>query len=327
MTNTYAGSDESSRIRQYASVVLAVLAAVAIVFSVNTAWTQHRVFDTDEFVETLAPLPADPAVSHAIATHAARALTADGTLDETVAGVLPDRLEFLAPKFGTFVEEVVYDTTKSAVASDAFATVWTASLRTAHTTIIGILDGDVSPSEPVTIDLDGAAGIVLDRLDAQGIDLFDDLEAAFGKIVLVQANALAAPRSIVNLFHTSVWLFPIIALLLLAAAVALDRDRFRPVEVFGFSTTVAILLSVVAVRTAANIGFRSVLDPIDRAAVEAIWDAMLNGFVLWNGIVGGVALLVGLGAFAWRFRARIERWAASMGPGRRTPEKAGPSGT
>jgi len=327
MTNANAGSDESPRIRRYASVVLAVLAAVAIVLSVDAAWMQHRIFDTDAFVETLAPLPADPAVSHAIATHAARAMTAGGTLEETVADVLPDRLEFLAPKFGAFVEEVVYDTTRSVVASDAFATVWAGSLRAAHTTIVAILDGDVPPSQPVTIDLDGAAGIVLDRLDAQGIDLFDDLETSFGEIVLIQANALAAPRTITSLLHTSVWIFPIVALLLVAAAVAVDRDRFLPIEIFGFSTVVALLLSVVALRAAANIGFRAVTDPIDRAAVEAIWDAMLSGYVMWNAIVGGVALVLGLGAFAWRFRARIERWAGSSGPQRRTPQGTAPSGT
>ncbi len=317
MAHAAAGSEhDDHRIRRYAAIVLAIVAAATIVLSVNTVWLHQRFFDTDTFVATLAPLPKDPAVSHAIATHAARALTADGRIDDTMTDILPDRLDFLVPKFTGLVEEVVYDTTMLVVTSDAFTTVWTESLRSAHATMIGILDGDIAPTGTVGIDLDGAAGLVLDRLDAQGIDLFDDLETAFGEIVLVQADVLATPRSVVDIFHTSVWLFPIIALLLLAAAVALDRDRFRPVQIFGFGATVFLLLSVVAIRVVAIVGFNSIADPIDRAAVEAIWDTLLNGYVMWNAIVGGVTLLIGLGAFSWRFRARIERWAESLGTGR-----------
>jgi hypothetical protein len=50
-------------------------------------------------------------------------------------------------------------------------------------------------------------------------------------------------------------------------------------------------------RIVANIGFNSIADPIDRAAVEAIWDTLLNGYVLWNAIVGGIGLVVGAVAF------------------------------
>ena len=104
-----------------------------------------------------------------------------------------------------------------------------------------------------------------------------------------------------SLFHTSVWLFPAIALLLAAGAVIVDKDRLRPVQIFGLVTTGVILASLAAIRIVANIGFGSVADPIDRAAVEAIWDTLLNGYVLMSAIVGVIALVIGIAALWWRF--------------------------
>jgi len=295
-------------IRRYVALALAVLAALAIAVSVDTVWMHQRIFDTDTFVETLAPLPQNPAVSDAIAMHAAEALTAGGVLENRVAEALPDKLGFLAPKFTDFVEEFAFNTTKRVVESDAFTKVWTRSLRLSHRTIIGVLDGDIATTQSgnIGIDLDEASQLVLNRLDEQGIDLFADIETSFGEIILIQADVLAAPRSIVNVFNSSVWLFPILALLLVGAAVAVDADRLRPIQIFGLTTAGIILVSVITIRILANIGFNSVANPVDRAAVEAIWDALLNGYVLWAAIVGTVALVIGMTALWWRLRKPIE---------------------
>jgi hypothetical protein len=303
-----AGSDSNSRrTRRYAAIVLAVFAALAVSLAVNTAWMHQRIFDTETFVETLAPLPRDPAISNAIAMHAVNALATGETLEGRIAEALPDQLGFLTPKFTGFVGEFVFDTTKRVVESEAFARIWTSSLRRSHTVIIGILDGDIATTDTgnIGIELDDASDLVLDRLEASGVDLFTDVETSFDEIILVQAEALAAPRSIVSLFHTSVWFFPVIALLLVAGAVFIDTDRLRPVEIFGFVTTGVILASLAAMRIVANIGFGSVVDPIDRAAVEAIWDTLLNGYVLMSAIVGVIALAIGIAALWWRFSRSV----------------------
>ncbi|HZJ47787.1 MAG TPA: hypothetical protein VFD97_01980 [Acidimicrobiia bacterium] len=131
-----AGSDGNSRrARRYAAIVLAVFAALAVSLAVNAAWMHQHIFDTETFVETLAPLPQDRAVSNAIAMHAVKALTPGETLEGRVAEALPDRLGFLTPEFTGFVEEFVFDTTKRVVESEAFARIWfsTASRRAAST--------------------------------------------------------------------------------------------------------------------------------------------------------------------------------------------------
>ena len=303
MTDTTAASgSQSSRIGPIAAISLAVIAVLLATMAVDAFWLHERIFNNEQFVESLAPLPQDPAVSTAIATKTVEVLSASGTAEAKVAEVLPDRLGFLTPNVFDLVEEKVFDATISLVSSDAFARVWAKGLETVHTVIIGILDGD--PAYPTTgdvgLNLEGTAGLVLEELDERGIDLFAELETSVGEIAFVQAEMLAGPRSLINVFHTGVWVLPIAALLILGLAVLIDRDRLRPVQAFGLGLAIAILLSLIAIRIFAGYAGGKVENEIYREAAASVWDALLNGYLLISAVVGFTALAIG-GA-AWWFR-------------------------
>lgn len=300
--------EKRSRIAAFIGITLAVLAGLLISISVDTYWLHERVFDTDSFVESLAPLPKDPAVSTAIAAKAAGAFDEGATIEQRVAEALPDQLAFLTPKFVEFTQEFVFDTTKQLVESDPFTALWTKALRTTHTVFIGVLEGDTTEIESghVGIELDGAAGLIIDGLEERGIDLFADVEASLGEIVLIQTDLLAAPRSIIGVFHTAVWVFPVVALVLLGVAIIVDRDRFRPIQWFGFTAAIAILASLGILRGAVNAAGRTIESDINRAAADAVWTALLDGYVRLSATVGLVMLAVGLGAWWWR-RQSVDR--------------------
>lgn len=295
-------NSQSGQTRTIAAVTLAVIAVLLASMAVDAFWLHDRIFNTESFVESLGPLPQDPAVSTAIATKTVEALSAGGTAEEKIAEVLPDRLAFLTPNVFDLVEEQVFDATVGLVESDAFTRVWTRGLETVHSVIIGILDGD--PAQPTTgdvgLNLEGTAGLVLEELDKRGIDLFAEIETSVGEITFIQAELLAGPRSLINVFHTGVWVLPIVALLVLGLAVLIDRDRLRPVQVFGIGLGVAILLSLIAIRIFAGYVGGKVENEIYREGAAAVWDALLNGYLLISAIVGFVALAVGLAA--WWFR-------------------------
>lgn len=303
MTDSTASSgSQSSRIRPIASIALAVIAVLLATMAVDAFWLHERIFNNEQFVESLAPLPQDPAVSTAIATKTVEVLSASGTAEAKVAEVLPDRLAFLTPNVFDLVEEKVFDATIRLVSSDAFARVWTKGVETVHTVIIGILDGD--PAHPTTgdvgLNLEGTAGLVLEELDKRGIDLFAEIETSVGEIAFIQAEMLAGPRSLINIFHTGVWVLPIVALLVLGLAVLIDRDRLRPVQIFGLGLAIAILLSLIAIRIFAGYAGGKVENEIYREAAASVWDALLNGYLLISAVVGFTALAIG-GA-AWWFR-------------------------
>jgi hypothetical protein len=293
---------QPSRIRPIAAIALAVIAVLLATMAVDAFWLHERIFNNEQFVESLAPLPQDPAVSTAIATKTVEVLSASGTAEAKVAEVLPDRLAFLTPNVFDLVEEKVFDATMRLVSSDAFARVWTKGLETVHAVVIGILDGD--PAYPTTgdvgLNLEGTAGLVLDELDKRGIDLFAEIETSVGEIAFIQAEMLAGPRSLINVFHTGVWVLPIVALLVLGLAVLIDPDRLRPIQIFGIGLAIAILLSLIAIRIFAGYAGGKVENEIYREAAASVWDALLNGYLLISAVVGFTALAIGLAA--WWFR-------------------------
>ena len=295
-------NSESGGGRVIAAITIAVIAVVLATMAVDAFWLHDRIFNNDKFVESLAPLPQDPAVSTAIATKTVEVLSVSGTAEAKVAEVLPDRLAFLTPNVFDLVEENVFDATIRLVSSDAFARVWTEGLETVHSVIIGILDGDPAypTSGDVGLDLEGTAGLVLDELDKRGIDLFADIETSVGEIAFIQAEMLAGPRTLINVFHTGVWVLPIVALLLLGLAVLIDRERWRPVQIFGIGFAIATLLSLIAIRIFAGYAAGKVENEVYREAASAVWDALLDGYLLISAIVGFTALAIGLAA--WWFR-------------------------
>ena len=300
-------TEQQGRLPVFIGITLAVIAAILVSISVDTYWLHDRIFDADNFVESLAPLPKDPVVSTAIAVHAASALDEGVTVEQRVAQALPDQLAFLTPKVAEFTQEFVYDTTKQLVESDAFTRLWIAGLESMHTVFIGVLEGDIATTESgdVGIQLDGAAGLVVGALEESGVDLFADVESSVCEITVIQADLLAAPRSIIGVFHTAVWVFPLAALILIGIAVFIDPDRLRPLQWFGFGSALAILISLVVLRGAVNAAGLAIESDINRAAADVIWTALLDGYVQLSLIVGGATLVVGLGTWMYRHRSVV----------------------
>lgn len=293
--------------RLVVAIVLAVLASLAVSLAVNAFWLHDRIFDTDNFVEALAPLPQNPAVSTAIATRAVEALDGGGAAEATIAEALPDQLAFLAPDFTGLVEQRVFDISRGVAESEVFNRIWTEGLYTVHSVIVGILEGDREQPTNGNVDvaLDGAIDVIISALESQGIDLFSDIEKSVAGITIVQAEVLAGPRSLVNVFNASVWVLPIIILVLIAIAVSIDQDRLRPVQVFGFGSAITVLLSLGIVRGLSNLIVLNVEEEVYRDAAGAVWDALLGGYALIGLVVAAVALAIGLAA--WWFRRSRSR--------------------
>jgi hypothetical protein len=299
-------SERTGRTATFAAITLAVIAAILVSIAVDTYWLHDRIFDTDGFVESLAPLPQDPVISTAIAMHTVEAVDQAGGAEQRVAEALPDQLDFLAPRFVDVTQEIIFETTKKLVESDAFMELWVIGLGAMHSALIGILEGDIVTTESgyVAIGLDGTADLVLDRLEDDSVGLFTEIKASIGELVVIQADLLAAPRTVIGVFRTAVWVLPLAALILMAIAVFIDRDRLRPIQWFGFGSALAILFSLAGLRGAINAAGLLIESEIDRAAADVIWTALLDGYVKVSAIVGFIALGVGVGALWWRHSSR-----------------------
>ncbi len=289
------------------AVALAVTAAVFVALALDAFFFQSAISDADGFVERVAPLPKDRAVSTALAIGVVEALEEQGTIEEQLSNALPDELDFLTPVLGEAATQLVFDATRALVETDAFAAIWRLIAASTHRAILAAIN-DPTIRGDLTFDLDAAAELILERLELAGITIEIEPGTSFGAIVLISEDALDVPRRIARALQTALWVFPAVAIVLLGASVVIDSDRLRPIQVAGFAIGGAVLLNAALLALVRNAYIKSGRTPVDQASRRAVWDALTEGYLLLAAFVAVVGVLVGTAAWWYRRTAlRQER--------------------
>ena len=289
------------------AVALAVAAAVFVALALDAFFFQSAISDADGFVERVAPLPKDRAVSTALAIGVVEALEEQGTIEEQLSNALPDELDFLTPVLGEAATQLVFDATRALVETDAFAAIWRLIAASTHRAILAAIN-DPTIRGDLIFDLDAAAELILERLELAGITIEIEPGTSFGAIVLISEDALDVPRRIARALQTALWVFPAVAIVLLGASVVIDSDRLRPIQVAGFAIGGAVLLNAALLAVVRNAYIKSGRTPVDQASRRAVWDALTEGYLLLAAFVAVVGVLIGTAAWWYRRTAlRQER--------------------
>ena len=246
--------------RAAASAVLIVLACVLAPLSVTSVWASNQLSDTDQYVETVAPLADDPAVQSAIAdkvtttvltyldvegltTEVLQALARQPDIPPRVAAALPA----LAVPLTNGVENFTQSQVESLVASPEFAKLWDQVNRVAHEQVVKLLEGNeggaVSAQEDaITLNLGPIIAEVKDRLVARGFTRAENIPEVDQSFVLVQSGSLTKAQNFYQLLNTLGSWLPIIALALLVGGVFTARNRRRALLKGALGVTAGMLV-------------------------------------------------------------------------------------
>jgi hypothetical protein len=325
-------SSGGSTFRRVLSIVLAVLAILAIVASVDAVWLKTTLQDEEQFVSTFQ----DSTKQEEIAT-AMSVRIADGIIEATDADVyitenLPPELQFIAAPITDAMTELLANTAKPLIQSDAVNTAWTGALRATHVAVSAVLSGNegalVAEGGQVAVDLDEIAGVVVERAAEAGLTL-PETETSFGQIVIYESEELAAAQSVAQTIDRMGWMLPFIALLLIIGSVWSAPDRRWITAFLGFGTAFGMLLSLAGLRIGRNVTLSTIEDEVTRAAGEATWDMVLDrlikgswGILVLGLIIGFVAWAIGPSPRAQQFTS----WAIGTVDSWRRPAEADPSG-
>jgi hypothetical protein len=308
-------ADRSGRVRSVASWILVALSLLVVLAAVHAAWLQTTISDEERFVDTFAPLPRETAVATALSQR----LTTELFIATDVAGVveqsLPPDLAFLTVPVTEGLRNLTAEVTGEVIASDVFAGIWRQALRLSHNAASLV----VSTDGRVAIDLNEAADEVVAGLEAEGVTLLSGLDIELPEIVVFENDQLQSAAGAMRFINTMGWLLPLLAVLLIAAAIWVAPARRRATAVIGFGSAVVILVTLVAVRLARGGTVSSIDDETQRAAAEAIWDTTLRFYrqSMWSLailglVVGFAAWVMGTSPRALRTRAwwsgTIDRW-------------------
>jgi hypothetical protein len=312
---------KGSPVRTFFAWLFAILAIIALVVSVAAVWVQTTLDDQDRFVSTLEPLPQDDAVAAAVSVRIADGVVEATDVETAISSNLPPELSFAAGPLTEAVRELTVRASDTVIQTDAFTAVWNTATGAAQRATDAVLTGNDGALEAeggaIAINLDTIAEPVVDRLSDSGLDLSSLVGEDFslGSIELYEDEELAAAQEVAQAIDRAAWVFPLVALVLIIAAVLVAADRRRIVSILGFGTAIGMLLMLIALRISRLLLVNAIDDELNQDAAKAAWDIVLR---YWTGalwamaflglVVGIVAWLVGPSERAGRSRVTISGW-------------------
>lgn len=261
-------------VRTFLSAVLIALVALLVPASAVAYWADHELGSADRYTAAMSPLASDPAVQNLVVTQAGRALS--GQLD--------------AGPFQGGVDALLGEALRSFVSTPAYRTAWDAANRAAHGAFFQALTtGD---GNAVTIDLAPVIARVKDDLVENGVPFADRIPVTHLSVKVMEYDNLGALRKGFRMLQIAgVWL-PVLTVVLAATAIAVAVRRRRAVLATGLGLAVGAVLLWAAVVLCRRLTLDDLPADIDRAAAEAVYDA-LTAFLRTT---AWVVLAVGLAA-------------------------------
>jgi hypothetical protein len=326
--------------RRFLVGFLVVLSVVLLPLAGMSVFVRNLVLDTDNYVDTVAPLAKNEAITDEVADRLTTRLFQRVNVAEEAKEVLPERAAFLAGPISSGVETFVRQAATRVLASDQFAEVWRQANERAHALVVKALtdegratvkDGDV------VLNLSSLIDEVIKRLDERGVTVFDSLteDQKNLEIKLFDAEQLEQARSGVNLLDRGRIVLVVLVLVSLGLALVLSGNRRRTLIRWGLGVVaaMAVVAALLALGRAVYLNAAEGAD-LSRDAAGAAFDTLVRH--LRNGIrvLAVLGIFVALGAFLSgpsRAAVRTRQGARSLihGLGRRADDAgwdAGPVG-
>jgi hypothetical protein len=341
MTNGTEPSEAPRRLPRWRRALVATLVILSVVLvplAGLSVWVRNLVLDTDKYVETVAPLAKNKAITDLVAERATDRLFARVDVEAEAKDALPERAQFLAGPISTGVETFAREAATRAIATEQFATVWRNANERAHALVVKALTDEGEnisiKNGKVVLDLSAIIDEVIKRLDERGVTVFDSLakDQKNLQVELFDAEQLEKARSAVHLLDRVRIVLVVLVFVFLGVALALSGNRRRTLMRWGIGLVVAmaVMAALLALGRSAYLGVAKNHD-----AAAAAFDILVR--YLRNGIrvIAALGIIIALAAFLSgpsRLAVRIREGARSLigGAGRKADEAGwtpGPVGT
>ncbi|WP_163552615.1 hypothetical protein [Candidatus Frankia alpina] len=282
------------RLRTVGASLLVLLAVVVAPLGVIAAWADTTISDTDQYVDTVAPLATDPAVQNLVIDRLTDRVVSNVNVDQVTAsldgvlarnGVPPvvvDHADALAGALKTALTSAVHQVVQGVVTSDQFSLVWENANRRAHAAVVKVLTGEggsaVQAKDNTTV-LD--IGLVVDsvqkRLADAGLEKAGKIPDVDRQIVLLRTDKLTKAQDALRLLAVlGLWL-PVAVVALAALGVWLAPSHRAGLMATGIGIGVTMIVLLVGLAVMRQVYLDSVpSDTQPRDAAAAIYDTLVR---------------------------------------------------
>ena len=257
-----------------ALLVVATLIAFLAIFSI---WVNRQALNTDNWVNTSGKLLRNDEIRAQLSNYLADELFANVDVQAELEKTFPPRLAPLAGPAAGGLHQLAPQVAERALATSQAESLWAAANRTAHESLLKILNDEGSSvstaNGEVTLDLGSLVSEDGGQLGIAG-KLASKIPADAGKLTILRSDQLSTAQDVSSLVRHLPIVLTLLALLLYGLAIYLAGPRRRrALRSVGFGFIVAGVLALLLRR----LGEGSVTDALARTdavkpAVEAVWE-------------------------------------------------------
>ncbi|HVG74342.1 MAG TPA: SHOCT domain-containing protein [Thermoleophilaceae bacterium] len=233
-------------------------------------WANRQALDTNNWVDTSGKLLEDDEIRTAIGLFIIDRLYNSDEVAAEIENVLPPRLDPLAKPAANGLKEVAKRNAGRILGTDAALKAWESANRTAHETLLRIIDSNVANSD-VSLDL---GNLFTQIATATGLpaSAVDKLPASVTELQIASGDNLRTGRKAVNLFKTIMWVLIVLSVACFAGAIALARDRRKTVIKVGGCLMFAAIAIVALRRVGGSVVVEALADaPNAHAVAGDVW--------------------------------------------------------
>jgi Short C-terminal domain len=274
-----------------ALLVVGTLLWTALGFAV---WANRQALNSDNWVDTSSALLEDDDIRTAVGLFIIDRLYQSDAVEERLAEVLPPQLVRLAKPAAQGLKEVAQRNAGRVLGTDAALSAWEAANRTAHETLLRLIESDVA-REDVSLDL----GSLFEQMaTATGLpeEAVAKLPPEVTSLQVASGDNLQTARDMLDLFKTILWVLLVLTLAAFGAAIWLSRDRRSTIIRVGGCIIFAGVALLAVRRVAGSLVIEALADaPNARDVADDAWviATSLLTDVSWGSILFGVFLVAG----------------------------------
>jgi Short C-terminal domain len=274
-----------------ALLVVGTLLWTALGFAV---WANRQALNSDNWVDTSSALLEDDDIRTAVGLFIIDRLYQSDAVEERLAEVLPPQLVRLAKPAAQGLKEVAQRNAGRVLGTDAALSAWEAANRTAHETLLRLIESDVA-REDVSLDL----GSLFEQMaTATGLpeEAVAKLPPGVTSLQVASGDNLQTARDMLDLFKTILWVLLVLTLAAFGAAIWLSRDRRSTIIRVGGCIIFAGVALLAVRRLAGSLVIEALADaPNARDVADDVWviATSLLTDVSWGSILFGAFLVTG----------------------------------
>ncbi|MBN2169192.1 MAG: hypothetical protein JW738_08100 [Actinobacteria bacterium] len=307
---------KDGKFRSFVVWSLIILASICAFGSSLVIWINITTLNTENFVNTVAPLVQDDAVAKAVSIKAVdmmwNAYNLEGKIEES-ATFLPKEYQFLSEPVSAGAKTAAQMAGEEILKSNQFQSVWREVIKEAHSTGMRALrdEGPVAISQEgeAVLDLDALIGEIKTDLVGMGLTFLKDVKVeGVGEVVLFRSEQLGSAKIGIDTIEVLCWLLPILALALFIAAILISLDNRKALMRSGVGLAIAMGIVLISLWVSKVVTL-SRLSTVNSEAVNVIWNHLESGlkWIDLSLLIFGVVVIIGCmiaGPSKWAVKLR-----------------------